>query len=535
MKRFSFFLIPLLVLVFTLSPSTSSAQTTPSITELKSQIETLMKQIQALQALRAGQTVSTAVSGTAFTQDMGLGASGSQVVSLQQFLVSKGFLVMPAGVAYGYYGNLTALSVKKFQATYAISSTGFVGPMTRTKLNSLRGTVAIGGSTVAGGSLVTNITVGSTGGGGGGGGGGRSRSISIPSPTNPTYPAPRVTLVSNTYNIVVGSSATLSWTTGDTTSCGASGSWSGSKNTGGSETVSPVTTSSYTLSCTGPGGSAVQTVTIAVTSAPVSSDTTAPSMSGGSPSGTLSAGTTQANISLSTNESATCRLSQSDQVYGLMGTQFTTTGGTTHSYTVSNLSNSSTYTYFARCADAAGNQNSSSLTISFSVGAGVVADTTAPTASVTAPTASQVLSSGTTQTTLSVTTNEASTCRFNSTDTAYGSMANTFTTTGGTTHSTSLTGLSNGTSYTRYVRCSDTAGNAMTSSQSISFSVATPATGGGTSGNTFFTNEPSGFTMVDQWINELTLDPRHFFMDGNPNGLTGGSHSVVSSGYTGTP
>ena len=537
MKKFSFFLIPLLVLVFTLSPSVSSGQT-PSISELKSQIETLMKQIQALQAIRAGQA-TTATTLSEFTTDLGVGSSGSQVVALQQFLVSKGFLVMPAGVAYGYYGNLTAVSVKKFQTSQGISSTGFIGPMTRIKLNSLRGTVSVPGGKVVGGTLVTNVTVGSTG-GGGGGGGGRSRSISIPSPTNPTYPAPRVTLVSNTYNIVVGSSATLSWTTGDTTSCGASGSWSGSKNTGGSETVSPVTTSTYTLSCTGPGGSAVQSVTISVTSAPVSSDTTAPSMSNGSPSGTLSAGTTQANITLSTNESATCRLSQSNQVYGLMGTQFTTTGGTTHSYTVSNLSNSSTYTYFARCADTpAGNQNSSSLTISFSIGTPVVTDTTAPTASITAPTASQVLSSGTTQTTLTVTTNENASCRFNSTDIAYSPSTGTaFTTTGGTTHSTSLTGLSNGTSYTRYVRCADTAGNAMTASQSIAFSVAS-ASGGGGGGGGSQTGAPYTPVFFSDWrtapvgtISTSVNDGGKWSILGNVNEVVANSGLNLSLGLT---
>ena len=42
----------------------------------------------------------------------------------------------------------------------------------------------------------------------------------------------------------------------------------------------------------------------------------------------------------------------------------------------------------------------------------------------------------------------------------YGSMANTFSTTGGTAHSTLVTGLANGQSYSYYVRCQDSAGNA---------------------------------------------------------------------------
>ena len=54
----------------------------------------------------------------------------------------------------------------------------------------------------------------------------------------------------------------------------------------------------------------------------------------------------------------------------------------------------------------------------------------------------------------------------------------TFTTTGASSHSTSLTGLANGTSYTRYVKCKDTAGN-ISADSIVSFSVAS-AGGGGT-------------------------------------------------------
>ena len=49
---------------------------------------------------------------------------------------------------------------------------------------------------------------------------------------------------------------------------------------------------------------------------------------------------------------------------------------------------------------------------------------------------------------------------------------NTFTTTGGTSHSRTLTGLTDGQSYTYYVRCIDGSGNANTNDYTISFSVA---------------------------------------------------------------
>ena len=50
-----------------------------------------------------------------------------------------------------------------------------------------------------------------------------------------------------------------------------------------------------------------------------------------------------------------------------------------------------------------------------------------------------------------------------------------FSTTGGTSHLTNLTGLTDGQGYIRYVRCQDTAGNANQVSVSISLSVASPS------------------------------------------------------------
>ena len=102
-------------------------------------------------------------------------------------------------------------------------------------------------------------------------------------------------------------------------------------------------------------------------------------------------------------------------------------------------------------------------------------DTTPPLLSNAQP--SGTLTAGTTQTTLSVTSNENATCRNATTaGVAYGSMPNTFSTTGGTTHSTQVTGLVNGQSYSYYVRCQDSAGNANTADTAIGFSVALPDT-----------------------------------------------------------
>ena len=55
-------------------------------------------------------------------------------------------------------------------------------------------------------------------------------------------------------------------------------------------------------------------------------------------------------------------------------------------------------------------------------------------------------------------------------------MTNTFTTTGALTHSTTVTGLVNGGSYSYYVRCQDTAGNPDTTDFAITFTVSADTT-----------------------------------------------------------
>jgi hypothetical protein len=88
-----------------------------------------------------------------------------------------------------------------------------------------------------------------------------------------------------------------------------------------------------------------------------------------------------------------------------------------------------------------------------------------------------ILPATTTQTTLSLTTDENATCRYATTaGVAYGSMGNTFSTTGGTAHSTLVTGLVSGNSYSYYVRCQDAAGNADSNDYVIAFTVSSTST-----------------------------------------------------------
>lgn len=83
-----------------------------------------------------------------------------------------------------------------------------------------------------------------------------------------------------------------------------------------------------------------------------------------------------------------------------------------------------------------------------------------------------VLSAGTNSTILSLTTDEAATCKYETTaNTSYGAMLNTFTNTGGTSHYTNVSGLTPGASYMYYVRCQDQSGNTNIDDYVLSFSL----------------------------------------------------------------
>lgn len=72
----------------------------------------------------------------AFDTNLTVGARGSAVIELQQFLISRGHLA--ADNATGYFGPLTLAAVKAFQSSQGILPvSGFFGPLTRGKANAL--------------------------------------------------------------------------------------------------------------------------------------------------------------------------------------------------------------------------------------------------------------------------------------------------------------------------------------------------------------------------------------------------------------
>lgn len=94
---------------------------------------------------------------------------------------------------------------------------------------------------------------------------------------NPQAPtAPTITLSATPTTIAAGNNTTLNWSvTGTAPTCTASGGWSGSQATTGSQTLTPAVTTTYTLTCTNAGGSDTKGVTVTVGAA-----TPPPSQSG---------------------------------------------------------------------------------------------------------------------------------------------------------------------------------------------------------------------------------------------------------------
>jgi hypothetical protein len=67
--------------------------------------------------------------------------------------------------------------------------------------------------------------------------------------------------------VTSGASATLTWSSTNATSCTATGSWTGGKGLSGTQSTGALTSlASYTLTCTGAGGTAAKTATVGVSS-----------------------------------------------------------------------------------------------------------------------------------------------------------------------------------------------------------------------------------------------------------------------------
>jgi uncharacterized protein (TIGR03790 family) len=174
----------------------------------------------------------------------------------------------------------------------------------------------------------------------------------------------------------------------------------------------------------------------------------------------------------STNKLSHCRYSTSPNVsYTSMTNNEDSTGFSIyHYFTFPNLVSGNHYVFYARCQDEGGHANTTDFPIIISVAGGT--DTSPPGRTRGYPSGS--LPSGQNQASLVMVTDEAATCKYSTTsNVAYASMTNSFTAAPDSLlHTAMVSGLSDGSSYTYYVRCKDSANNANADDYSISFSVA---------------------------------------------------------------
>ncbi|MDY6946417.1 MAG: hypothetical protein SXG53_11910 [Pseudomonadota bacterium] len=83
-----------------------------------------------------------------------------------------------------------------------------------------------------------------------------------------SVPLPLVTLTASSASVTSGQSATLQWSATNATSCIASGGWSGSKASSGTQQTAALTTNAtFELECVGPGGRGNASVAVAVSAA----------------------------------------------------------------------------------------------------------------------------------------------------------------------------------------------------------------------------------------------------------------------------
>jgi hypothetical protein len=106
-------------------------------------------------------------------------------------------------------------------------------------------------------------------------------------------PPPSASISASPTSVMSGSAALLTWSSTNSTSCAASGDWSGALAISGTQSTGPLTTTStYSLSCIGPGGTAPPVVaSVGILPLPVVTLTTTPTavVMGGSASITWSA------------------------------------------------------------------------------------------------------------------------------------------------------------------------------------------------------------------------------------------------------
>ena len=181
-------------------------------------------------------------------------------------------------------------------------------------------------------------------------------------PEIPSFPVePSLDFSASPTSVPFGTSTTLSWDSTDAANCVASGDWSGSKAISGSETVSPSSDTTYTLTCSDVFHlvSTERSVSVTVVDG---FDTTAPT----NPTGLVGTIVASSEVNLSWTASSDPIVTgqetsgiheyRIERCQGSSCTNFVQVGVTASlSYSDTELLANTTYRYRVRAADGAGN------------------------------------------------------------------------------------------------------------------------------------------------------------------------------------
>ncbi len=200
----------------------------------------------ALAATGSQVTVAITTNTTFSIVCSGAGGSSSTVSVTVNVVPTATLSANPTSVTVG---GTSTLSWTSTNATACQASGGWSGALASSGSKST-------------GTLSTNTTYSLTCTGAGGTSSAASAQVSVSPPSPPV-----VTFSASPPTIASGSSSVLTWSvSGVVTSCTASGAWTGFVASSGSQSTGPLTAnSSYSLICTGPGGtSPIQTVAVAI-------------------------------------------------------------------------------------------------------------------------------------------------------------------------------------------------------------------------------------------------------------------------------
>ena len=135
MKTKYLFVAIILVVAILSFGGVAKADNSALIAQLMAQIQALQAQLQTMLAQQGGQTWCHT-----FNTNLGFSNSGTEVQQLHNALSRNGLsLSNTEGTPGSNFDEDVAAAVVQFQAKYGIRQTGYVGPLTRGKLNALYG------------------------------------------------------------------------------------------------------------------------------------------------------------------------------------------------------------------------------------------------------------------------------------------------------------------------------------------------------------------------------------------------------------